>query len=89
MGNRMIRGGLCGARIHIRKSLAVGNQLMAKGFLLLLCAGCTEENREQILSELIHIAKTKYGVVPAFTVQFIFVSGILYWNYEVQTLIES
>ena len=54
-----------------------------------LCANCMEENREQMLRELIHIAQTKYGVEPTFTVQLIVVSGILQWNYEVQVYIES
>lgn len=54
-----------------------------------LCANCTEENREQTLRELIHIAQTKYGAEPAFTVQLIVVSGILQWNYEVQVYVEQ
>ena len=49
-----------------------------------LCANCTGENREQTLCELVHIAKTKHGVEPIFTVQIIVVSGILHWNYEIQ-----
>ena len=49
-----------------------------------LCANCTGENREQTLCELVHIAETKHGVVPIFTVQIIVVSGILHWNYEIQ-----
>ena len=49
-----------------------------------LCANCTGENREQTLCELVHIAKTKHGVEPIFTVQVIVVSGILHWNYEIQ-----
>lgn len=54
-----------------------------------LCAGCTEENREQTLDKLIYTAKTKYGAEPAFTVQLIVVSGILHWDYEVQIYIEN
>lgn len=49
-----------------------------------LCANCIEENREQTLCELVHIAKTKHGADPVFTVQIIVVSGILHWNYEIQ-----
>lgn len=52
-----------------------------------LCADCTEENREQILEELMHTARTKYNADPAFTVQMIVVSGILHWNYEIQVYI--
>ena len=54
-----------------------------------LCANCTEENREQMLRELIHTAQTKYGAEPTFTVQLIVVSGILQWNYEVQVYVGS
>ena len=53
-----------------------------------LCASCTEENREQVLSKVIGLARTEYGVEPTFTVQLIVLSGILHWNYEVQVYIE-
>lgn len=46
-----------------------------------------EENREQILRELLDIAQTKCGENPIFTVQIIVVSGILQWNYEVQVYV--
>ena len=49
-----------------------------------LCAGCTEENREETLLRLMHTVRTEYGTEPEFTVQLIVVSGILQWNYEVQ-----
>lgn len=52
-----------------------------------LCTDCTEENREQVLSELIRIAQKKYGIKSTFTVQLIVVSGILHWNYEIQVYI--
>ena len=64
-----------------------GLKVLPKGKYL--CANCTEENREQILRELIHIAQTKYGIEPAFTVQLIVVSGILQWNYEVQVYVDG
>ena len=54
-----------------------------------LCANCTEEKREQMLRELIHIAQTKYDVEPTFTVQLIVVSGILQWNYQVQVYVDG
>ena len=59
-----------------------GLKVLPKGKYL--CANCTEENRKQVLSELILMAQTKYGVEPMFTVQLIVVSGILHWNYEIQ-----
>lgn len=63
-----------------------GLKILPKGKYL--CANCTEENREQMLYELIHIARTKYGVEPTFMLQFVIVSGILQWNYEVQVYID-
>ncbi len=63
-----------------------GLKILPKGKYL--CANCTEENREQVLSEVMRIARTKYGVEPKFTVQLIVVSGILQWNYEVQIYVD-
>lgn len=64
-----------------------GLKVLPKGKYL--CAACAEENREQMLQELIRIARTNYGVEPAFTVQLVIVSGILQWKYEVQVYVES
>ncbi len=64
-----------------------GLKVLPKGAYL--CAVCNEENRDQVLSEIIHVARTKYGVEPTFTVQLIVVSGILHWNYEVQVYIDK
>ena len=62
-----------------------GLKVLPKGKYL--CADCTEDNREQILNEVVHIAQTQYEVKPRFTLQLIVVSGILHWNYEVQVYI--
>ena len=64
-----------------------GLKVLPKGKYL--CANCSEENREKTIQELIHTAKTKYGVNPKFTVQMIIVSGILQWNYEVQVYVDK
>ena len=64
-----------------------GIKVLPKGKYL--CADCTEENREQILREVIHVAQTKYGVEPTFTVQLVIVSGILQWTYEVQVYVDG
>ena len=64
-----------------------GLKVLPKGKYL--CANCTEENREQVLNEVMRIAQTKYGAKPTFTVWLIIVSGILHWNYEVQVFVES
>ena len=50
-------------------------------------ADCTEENRAQVLNEVVRTARTQYGAAPDFTVQMIVVSGILHWTYEVQVCI--
>lgn len=63
-----------------------GIKVLPKGKYL--CANCIEENREQTLRKLIHIAQTEYGVEPRFTVQLIVVSGILQWNYEAQVYVD-
>ena len=73
--------------VCIRYGEIDGLKVLPKGKYL--CASCTEENREQVFSELMRIARTKYDVEPTFTVQLIVVSGILHWNYEVQVYIES
>ena len=72
--------------VCIRYADIHGLKVLPKGKYL--CANCTEENRKQMLNELIHIARTKYGVEPKFTVQLIVVSGILQWNYEVQIYVD-
>ena len=62
-----------------------GLKVLPKGKYL--CSDCTEDNREQILTAVVHIAQTQYKVKPRFTLQLIVVSGILHWNYEVQVYI--
>ena len=54
-----------------------------------LCAGCTEKNRDQILQEVLRLARAKSGAEPKFIVQIIVVSGILHWNYEIQVYLGS
>ena len=72
--------------VCIRYAETDGLKVLPKGKYL--CADCTEENREQVLSELMRIAQEEYGADPAFTVQLIVVSGILQWNYEVQVYVD-
>ena len=54
-----------------------------------LCANCTEENREQVIVDLVKTAKSRYLTSPGFTVQLIVVSGILQWNYQAQVFISE
>lgn len=63
-----------------------GLKVLPKGKYL--CANCSEENKEQMLCELIRMAQIKYGVEPTFTVQLVIVSGILQWNYEIQVCVD-
>lgn len=68
--------------VCIRYGEIDGLKILPKGKYL--CANCTEENRGQFLSEIMKIARTKYDIEPAFSVQLIMVSGILHWNYQIQ-----
>ena len=52
-----------------------------------LCAGCSEETRAQAEKELLAAAQKEYGVSPAFVVALVVVSGILYWEYELQVYV--
>ena len=49
-----------------------------------LCADCTEENRQETLEKLLDIVKTEYHEEPAFSLQFVVISGILQWKYQLQ-----
>ena len=71
--------------VCIRYADINGLKVLPKGRYL--CADCTKENREQVLNEVVHTARAKFGVEPTFTVQMIVVSGILHWDYEVQVYI--
>ena len=69
--------------VCIRYADIDGLKVLPKGKYL--CANCTEENRKQILRELTHIAQTKYGVEPTFTVQLlwfqVFCNGIMKYKF--------
>lgn len=71
--------------VCVRYAHTEGLKVLPKGTYL--CAGCTEETREQTLRETVRAARTKYGADQAFTVQLIVVTGILQWNYEVQVYV--
>ena len=62
-----------------------GVKILPKGKYL--CADCTEENRGQIIKELIETAEKEYKIIPDFTIQLIVLSGILQWNYQAQIFI--
>lgn len=71
--------------VCVRYAEIDGLKVLPKGKYL--CADCTEENRAQVLNEVVRTAQTQYGAAPEFTVQMIVVSGILHWTYEVQVCI--
>ena len=52
-----------------------------------LCIDCTEENWQETLEKLMDIAKTEYHVSPSFSLQFVVISGILQWKYQLQVCI--
>ena len=64
-----------------------GIKLLSKGKYL--CASYTEGTREKPLHELISTPRATYGTEPKFTVQFIVISGILHWNYEIQIYVDK
>ncbi|RZS94394.1 MerR family transcriptional regulator [Cuneatibacter caecimuris] len=49
-----------------------------------LCTDCAEEDRENKIKELLHIAHNEHNASPEFIVQQIVISGILQWNYQLQ-----
>lgn len=52
-----------------------------------LCADCTQADRAETASGLLHLAQSEYHVSPTFTVEQIVISGILQWKYQVQVYI--
>lgn len=52
-----------------------------------LSLSCNEENREETIQNLMHIAREEYKTEPPFYVQLIIITGILQWNYEIQVYI--
>lgn len=53
-----------------------------------LCSRCSEETRQEILTQLMQTAEKQYGIHPDFVVQLVVVSGILQWNYQIQVLVK-
>lgn len=49
-----------------------------------LCAKCTEQNRAEILGQLMTSAERITGFKPNFFIQAVVLSGILQWNYQIQ-----
>ena len=49
-----------------------------------LCADCTEESLSETLDKLLQTVKTEYHVNPDFSLQFVVISGILQWKYQLQ-----
>lgn len=52
-----------------------------------LCANCTEENKERVIQKLLQQAQTEFAVHPDVVLQFVVITGILQWNYQIQILI--
>lgn len=52
-----------------------------------LCADCTEENWRATLEKLLDIARTEYHASPSFSLQFVVISGILQWKYQLQVYV--
>ena len=68
-----------------RHGKADGLKMLPSG--VYLCADCTEETLQETLEQLMELAKTKYGVNPGFSLQFVIVTGILQWKYQLQVYV--
>ena len=49
-----------------------------------LCASCTEEDRMQVLEQMLQAARTQYGAAPSFSLELVILSGVLQWTYQIQ-----
>lgn len=54
-----------------------------------LCANCTEEDRAQVLAELLQKASAEYGVCPEAILHSVVVTGVLQWDYQIQLLLKK
>lgn len=54
-----------------------------------LCANCTEENKDQVLRNLLQRAGEKFDVYPDVILHNIVVTGVLQWNYQIQLFLHS
>ena len=66
---------------------AEGLRILPAG--LYLCAGCREETWRETLDKLLETAERDYRARPAFSLQFVVISGILQWNYQLQVCAEA
>jgi MerR family transcriptional activator of bmr gene len=73
--------------VCIRHGKAEGLKTLPAG--VYLCADCTEETRQETLEQLIKLAKTQYRVNPGFSLQFVNVTGILQWKYQLQVYVSE
>ena len=73
--------------VCLRHGEAAGLKILPAG--IYLCADCTEDSREAVLSRLLETAQTQYDAVPTFVLQLIVVSGILQWRYQIQLLLQA
>ena len=55
----------------------------------LLCADCEEEGREETRERLLSLARREHSASPSFTLEWIRISGILHWSYEIQVPLSS
>lgn len=52
-----------------------------------LCAECAESSRAETAANLTALAKREYHAEPHFCLQFIVISGILQWKYQIQVFV--
>lgn len=71
--------------ICTRHTNVAGLEVLAEGEYL--CADCTQNNRNEVLEQLLRTAQDKYSIMPESTIQIVVLSGILKWNYQLQIFI--
>lgn len=60
----------------------VGLKILPKGKYI--CANCNEDNKEDVVNNLIKTVKMQYHITPDFVVNIVVVTGILQWKYQIQ-----
>lgn len=63
-----------------------GLTVLSKGNYL--CTNCTAENKDITIQEMLKHAEEEFHAHPKIILQFIVVTGVLQWNYQLQTFID-
>ncbi|WP_144276022.1 hypothetical protein [Gottschalkia acidurici] len=53
-----------------------------------LCYICSENEKEEVIQEMMSIAREKHGIEPDYIILNVKFTGMFQWKYEVQLLLE-